>query len=336
MASSHSSATEQATGNATEHAPGLDAVAIDRADTSHDNLVVTLFRFLTYILQDPFSTPGFIDATEQTEDDCIDIIEESMTKSGCLLYTEQQLLVHKRVWDVVTRDKEGRDKEHFFADWCRRVASHSKNPSTAKKTSTATEHATEESEKSVFFRSLAEDLFANELTKEQKREHKYKLQKDKALMSPQRSWVNHMLRKNLGDARVGYYILKHGVPQVLNIPMRLNKVINKALLQNMLDEFMIWHTDLLQYIVTIKEHPAMVIAIRLSDLNQWKWREERRKLKAKAKHRLRDGKRLSEQKERGKRKWDDMSSPEKQLIEDYETNKCTRDYEVTLVKKPRI
>ena len=50
-------AATSSTGNAT--APGLDAVAADRADQSIDNLVITLFRFLTYILQDPFSTPGW-------------------------------------------------------------------------------------------------------------------------------------------------------------------------------------------------------------------------------------------------------------------------------------
>ena len=91
---------------------------------------------------------------------------------------------------------------------------------TAKKTSTATEHATEESEQSVYFRSLAEDLFANELTKEQKGNPIYKPQKDKSLTNKQRSWVNMMLRKNLGDAKVGHYILNHGIPLVLNIPMR--------------------------------------------------------------------------------------------------------------------
>ena len=77
----------------------------------------------------------------------------------------------------------------------------------------------------------------------------------------------------------------------------------------------------------------MQIAIRLSDLNQWKWQEERRQLKAKAKHRLKDGKRLSEQKDIGKRTWEEMSSTEKQLIEDYETNKSTTEYEATRVKK---
>ena len=133
-------ASSSSTGNATEHA--LDAVARDRADQSQTNLVCTLFMFLTYILQDPFSTPGFTHATEQSnsgtevvdEDDCIDIVEATLKKEY-LGYSRPQLVEHKRLWDIVTRDKEGNDKEHCFSDWCRRVASHSKNGSTA------TEHA---------------------------------------------------------------------------------------------------------------------------------------------------------------------------------------------------
>ena len=268
-------ASSSSTGNATEHA--LDAVARDRADQSQENLVETLFQFLTYILQDPFSTPCFIHATEQDnlivdEGDCIDIVEATLSKEY-LVSNTPQLVEHKRLWDIVTRDKEGNDRKHYFSDWCRRVASHSKN------ISTATEHAAaeaEETQKSACYRSLVEDMFAKELTTKQKREHKYKHQKDKAITTQQRSWVSHMLRKNLGDAKVGYYILNYGVPEVLNVPVRFKKVINKALLQNMLDELMQWHVSLLQWIVRKKEHPDMAIAIKLSDINEGEWRKQRR------------------------------------------------------------
>ena len=120
-----------------------------------------------------------------------------------------QLLEHKRMWDVVTRDKEGNDKKHFFCDWCRRVANHSKNISPATKHAAAER---EETEKSACYRSLAEDLFAKELTEEQKINPKYKLQKDKSLTTPQRSWVNMMLRKNLGDDKAVGFIFNHGIP----------------------------------------------------------------------------------------------------------------------------
>ena len=101
------------------------------------------------------------------------------------------------------------------------------------------------------------------------------------------------------------------------------------------DELMQWHVSLLQWIVRKKEHPEMAIAIKLSDINEGEWREHRRQLKNVAKQRLKDGKHLSRQKEAVKRTWDDMSSTEKQLIEDYETNKSTTEYEILLVKKPR-
>ena len=332
--------------NATEHV--LDAVARDRADKSEVNLVENLFKFLTYILQDLMSTRPVVaenpcidfSATERENfgtkivDDhtCTDIVEASLSKY-LLDYTTEQLKEHKRLWDIVTRDKEGNDKDHCFSHWCRRVASHSKS------ISTATEHApveAEETQKSACYRSLVEDMFAKDLTTEQKSEHKYKLQKDKAITSPQRSCLNTMLRKNLGDARVGYYILNHGVPHVLDVPLRSTQTVSKALLQKMLDDFMIWHCSLLQYLVRHKADPNMVIALRLSDPNESVWRETRQRQKSEAKLRVKQGACLSKQKDAGKRKWHEMSAAEQQLIEDYETEGSVKRYEALLLKKPRI
>ena len=150
-----------------------------------ENLVGTLFRFLGCTL---FSALGSLNCPGNhvsiTQDDCNDIVQETMSKDGYLGYNMLQLLEHKRLWDIVTRDKEGNDKKHFFCDWCRRVASDSKN------ISPATEHAaaeSEETEKSACYRSLAEDLFASELTEEQQRNPKYKLQKHKTLTAFRRS-----------------------------------------------------------------------------------------------------------------------------------------------------
>ena len=65
-----------------------------------------------------------------------------------------------------------------------------------------------------------------------------------------------MLRKNLGDAKVGQFILDNGIPSVLKVPLGYKKVINKALLENMLDELMQWHASLLEYIVKKKRIPT--------------------------------------------------------------------------------
>ena len=136
-----------------------------------------------------------------------------------------------------------------------------------------------------------------------------------------------MLRKNLGDARVGQFILNNGIPSVLRVPLRYKKVINKAMLQNMLDELMQWHSSLLEYIVKKKEDPNMAIAKRLSDIDEGEWREQRRQLKYDAKQRIKDGARLLKQKETSKRTWDDMSSTEKHCMEDYVTDKSIRDHQ---------
>ena len=98
---------------------------------------------------------------------------------------------------------------------------------------------------------------------------------------------------------------------------------------------MTWHAAMLDYILEIKKDPAMAMAIRLSDLNEKTFVEERRQLFANAKQRLRDGALLAEQKELGQINWDDMSATEQHLVEDFETKKLERDYEATKVKKPR-
>ena len=112
--------------------------------------------------------------------------------------------------------------------------------------------------------------------------------------------------------------------------MRTKKIISKALLQNMPHQSVSWHRSLLLYIVRHKADPNMATALKLSDLNESVLRETR--LKARLKH----GARLSEQKDAGKRTWNEMPATEQQLIEDYETEWSIKLYEALLVKKPRI
>ena len=80
----------------------------------------------------------------------------------------------------------------------------------------------------------------------------------------------------------------------------------------------------------------MTIARRLSDLDERKWQQQRRQNKSEAKQRIKDGEFLAKQRDRGKRTFEDMSATEQQLIEDYETQKSSREYEALRVKKPRI
>merc|ERR1712086_1148769 len=92
------------------------------------------------------------------------------------------------------------------------------------------------------FKSLALDLLSNELTPEQRHDAKYKIIKDKktgeiCVTTKQRSWINAILRKNLGDSKVAYFIFNHDAPALLDLPLR-RKAPSKATLQSMLEDLM--------------------------------------------------------------------------------------------------
>ena len=156
-------------------------------------------------------------------DACIDIVFEKIAEwaeqhQGREFYGEREVLLHKRMWDTMTRDKAGRAKEQSFSEWCRRVALHSETTSTARGDVAADSTATKDV--SASFRALAEDILTNDLTEAQAKDPSYKLRKGKALTTKQRSTINAILRKNLGDARVCYFILNHGIPTLLGVPLR--------------------------------------------------------------------------------------------------------------------
>ena len=120
-------------------------------------------------------------------------------------------------------------------------------------------------------------------TPEQRRQSKYKINYNKEtgevrITNRQRSWINVMLFKNFGDPRVAYFILNHGVPAILDLPLG-RKATTKAMFQNMLEELMTWHASLLQSLLDREEHPDMKHVRRLSALNEQKWQMERREEK---------------------------------------------------------
>ena len=59
--------------------------------------------------------------------DCEDIAFDKITEwskkhTETTCYGNSEILLHKKMWDVLTRDKQGLRKEHSFVDWCRRIA----------------------------------------------------------------------------------------------------------------------------------------------------------------------------------------------------------------------
>ena len=97
---------------------------------------------------------------------------------------------------------------------------------------------------------------------------------------------------------------------------------------------MTWHASLLQSIIERKNDPDMTIARKLSDLTQKQWQQLRQQTKAEAKERTKYAEFFVEQRDRGKRKFEDMSATEQQILEDFETQKSARQYEDACLRRP--
>ena len=205
----------------------------DRADTSVENLTSNLLGFLMYVLQENYTTEQAMD--RELQKNCEYIVFDKIA-TGEVGYDERTLSQHKWMWDIMSRNKEGVSKERTFTNWCRRVQQHRG------------------------FKSLAVDLLSNDLTPAQEYDDKYKIKHDWetgeiVITTKQRSWINAMLRKNLGDARVSEFIFNHGLPKLLDAPLR-RETLSRGMLRNMLVELMTWHASLLQSLLNrgAKDH----------------------------------------------------------------------------------
>ena len=192
------------------------------------------------------------------------------------------------------RQKDGSSKENTFIEWCRKVARHAQpDKFHFAAASTATEHADSELDQSCYG-SLALDLLTNEIWPEQRRNPKFEIRKDWntgkiSVSTAQRSWINCLLRKNLGDYRAAYFIFNHGLPDALDLPLGQKKALTKPKLQSMVQELMHWHASLLQSILLRQQHPGMEDAHKWSAKDQEEWRKDRREDKSKAFADLRQG-----------------------------------------------
>ena len=150
--------------------------------------------------------------------------------------------------------------------------------------------------------------------------------------------MNSILRKQLGDPHAVFFIFTHGVPTLLDPEKALYYIDRtrkvRALLQNMLEDLMIWHASMLQSILERQQHPNTAIARMLSDPEQKQWQNERRENKAGAKQYMDHGERLVNQIDSGKRKAEHMSATEQQIIQDFQSRKSIKQHEQECVRRP--
>jgi len=277
----------------------------DRADDSLTHLALKLTDFITYVMKQAF--PLFLADCELIQDTLLDIQDTLLQRFGDM-YNHSELQLHKKIWDVVNHDRQGVPKEHSFVDWCRRIALH-RTEGTATN-SAATEHNDP-------YKRMVKDIFANDLTPQQKNFSKYKLREGASITTEQRSLVNVILRKNLGDARIALFILAHGIPTALDAP-RDTQSLEREAIEPMLGEVMIWHSRLLRGLVMRQDDPNTIIERKLSDLNQRDWQAERRVRKLALQQGIRDakGKRLHQ-----------MSATEQRVLEENGTGKLQKHHD---------
>ena len=184
------------------------------------------------------------------------------------------------------------------------------------------------------YKRMIKDIFANDLTPQQKNARKYKLREWATITTEQRSLANVILRKNLGDSRIAHFILKYGIPTALDAP-RDTQSLEREAIESMLDELMTWHCCLLQWLVMRQDDPDTIIARKLSDLNQRDWQAERRLRKWALKQEVRQAKRLAELRDTNKKRLHQMSATEQRVLEEYENGNLQKRYDDYRIQKPK-
>lgn len=323
----------QKRGTATEHAKEplvlqhnpetlefMEEAMADQADDSKEQLMSHLNGFLTYVVQKMYPFIAHLQSDFADIDDmvCEKVSEWERTPRENA-YNHYELLVHKKIWDVVTCNKDGSPKDHDFAEWCKKIALCAD--------SVATEHAEP-------FRILVKDICAKELTQAQKKNPKYQLREGATISNELRSLVNVILRKNLGDSRVAHYILENGIPTLLDVSL-LRHPLQTAKMETLLEELMVWHASMLQWLDNRQNDADTIIAQKLSDPRQDQWQANRRHRKKELQQQLRQGKDLAKLRDSKQKRFHEMSATEQRVLEDYETGEAQKIYDMVKVRKWR-
>ena len=314
-------ARNQGNDNATEHAKHL---LPDREEDVKEQQLFKVNEFLTEVVQGmyPFLSRCKVKYGEIEDmifERTLDWLENPRENAS---YSNSELEVHDKLWSVMKTDKNGAPKKHSFVNWCRKIALHRNNAAN----NAATEHTDP-------FRMMVKDIVANNLTPAQRKNPKYKLREGASISSQLRSLVNVMLRKNLGDAKVASYIFECGIPTLLDADL-LRHPLQEAKMETMLEELLRWHASLLQWLDKRQNHPHTIMARKLSDPNEKRWRAWRRRRKLLLEQQMRQGLFLANLRDTNVKRYHDMSAKEQRVLEDHDSGKLLKRYDNVRIRKP--
>ena len=195
---------------------------------------------------------------------------------------------------------------------------------------------------SLCYQRLGRSLLTHDLWLHQKRDKRYRLRNkfegDTYLSTFQRSFIDNLLRKFLGDKRVAFLIWQHGIPSIADMEHaterpgrehateRPGRVLDKGMLQSGLDECLQWYTCLANHIVKHKTQEGFHAQLSASSLDEQERQRQqtRREALQKARDALRLGAILAKERDDRKRCYYDMNEAEQKMLEDYETGKTKK------------
>ena len=158
-----------------------------------------------------------------------------------------------------------------------------------------------------------------------------KFEGDTYLSTFQRSFIDNMLRKSLGDKRVALLIWQHGLPSIADSPLALGQrprtvVRRMAQLKSRLDQCLQWYIELANNIVIHQTQEGMDAqrAASSKDEQERQQQQKRRQALRLAQSQLRLGEALARQRDKCKRKFEDMDEDEQQILQDYDTGRAER------------
>ena len=200
----------------------------------------------------------------------------------------------------------------------------------------------DEEQVSLCYRRFGRSLLTHDLLPHQKQDKKYCLRNnfdgDTHLSTFQRSFINNLLHKFLGDKKVAFLIWQHGIPSIADMghaterpgrghaTERPGRVLDMGMLQTGLDECLQWYTCLANAVVVHQTQEGFDAQLSASSLDEQERQRQqtRREALQKARDALRRGAALAKERDDRKRSYDEMNDAEQLCLEDFETGRTKK------------
>ena len=187
-----------------------------------------------------------------------------------------------------------------------------------------------EKDVALCYKTFGRNLLSNDLRPDQWYDKKYWL-RHSGMTTSQRSFVDHLLRKKLGDKKVAVLIWQRGLPSIADRPVSWQrglprKQLDMITLKSCLNECLQWYINLANAIVVHRSQEGFRQQLSASSLEELQKQQHRMRRKAlkEARRALRRGPTLAEQRDNRKRAYADMNDAEQNHLEEYETGRANQ------------